>query len=137
MEPLGIAVRKGVWSALGGGVHESASVVLYERLRDAGSRIVLLPEPGEPLRSQRLDTIAAQSVVVLSLVPLHDVGGGGRPARIALELVRRGYHVTFVAAHGSVGADLGLRYIHPNLEQRWLWEFDPGDLIGRVAPEQN
>jgi glycosyltransferase involved in cell wall biosynthesis len=71
-------------------------------------------------------------VVVLSLVPLHDIGGGGRSARIALELVRRGFHVTYVSAHGSVGTDLGLRYIHPNLEQCWVWNFDPTNLIDRV-----
>ncbi len=133
VEPLGIAVRTSAWSDVGGAPSESAPVALYERLRDAGYRFVLLPEPGEPRRLQRMDVIAAPSVVVLSLVPLHDVGGGGRSARIALELVRRGYHVTFVAAHGSVGIDLGLRYIHPNLEQRWVWDFDPTELIGRVG----
>ncbi len=135
VEALGVAVKTKAWSEVGEAPRESCPVALYERLRDAGYGFVLLPEPGEPLKSHRVDTIAAQSVVVLSLVPLHDVGGGGRPARMALELVRRGCHVTFVAAHGSAGADLGLRYVHPNLEQRWAWDFDPGDLIGRVARE--
>ncbi len=133
VEPLAIAVRRGTWNEFGGSAQPSTPIALYERLRDAGHRFVLLPEPGDPTKAHRADTIAAPSVVVLSLVPLHDVGGGGRSARIALELVRRGFHVTFVSAHGSVGTDLGLRYIHPNLEQRWVWDFDPGRLIDRVA----
>lgn len=136
IEPLGVAVRQSALTHIGGNGHPSSPGVLYRRLRDAGYRFALLPHPGEgePHTPMRTDTVGSPSVVVLSLVPLHDVGGGGRSARIAIELVRRGYHVTFVSAHRSVGADLGLRYIHPNLEQRWVWDFDPGELIGRVAP---
>jgi glycosyltransferase involved in cell wall biosynthesis len=132
VEPLAIAVRTSAWNEVGGSPRGSVQTALYERLRDAGHRFVLLPEPGEPRKAERTDRIGAPSVVVLSLVPLHDIGGGGRSARIALELVRRGFHVTFVSAHGSVGTDLGLRYIHPNLEQRWVWDFDPSELIDRV-----
>jgi glycosyltransferase involved in cell wall biosynthesis len=48
-------------------------------------------------------------------------------------MLRQGYHVTLVplfAAQESV--DLGLRFVHPNLEQVRVGRFDPDSLQGRV-----
>jgi xanthosine utilization system XapX-like protein len=43
-----------------------------------------------------------------------------------LELVRQGYHVTLVSLYeAQESVDLGLRYIHPNLEQTRIGRFDP------------
>ena len=51
---------------------------------------------------------ARGAVLLLSPNPMHDTGGGQRSAQIALELLERGYSVTFVA-HGDVTetVDLG------------------------------
>ena len=133
VEPLGLVVASDALAEVGGAPAESPAVAVYERLRDAGHRMALVPMAGRASRPVRRDPIDRPSVVVLSLVEMHDVGGGGRGARIALELVRRGHHVTFVSAHGAVGADLGVRFLHPDLEQRPLWDFDPSELVARAA----
>jgi glycosyltransferase involved in cell wall biosynthesis len=53
---------------------------------------------------------------------------------MALELLRRGYQVTFVSLYGTAeSVDLGLRYIHPRLEQYRTDEFDPNRLAARAA----
>ncbi len=132
IEPLGLVVSRVALDEVGGVPAGSPAVAVYERLRDAGHRMVLVPVEGTATRPVRRDRIDRPSVAVLSLVEMHDVGGGGRGARIALELVRRGHHVTFVSAHGAVGADLGVRFIHPDLEQRPVWEFDPSELAARA-----
>ena len=37
------------------------------------------------------------AAVIVSLVPMHDLGGGSRTAQLAMELVHHGFHVTFVS----------------------------------------
>jgi glycosyltransferase involved in cell wall biosynthesis len=65
---------------------------------------------------------------------MHDIGGGSRGAQIALELVRRGYHVTYVNRYPSYeDIDLGLRFVHPRLEQIRFDEFDAHVLIERTG----
>jgi len=72
-------------------------------------------------------------VVVMAGVPLHDVGGGFRGAQLARELARRGAHVTYVHEYDSgESIDLGLRIIHPRLEEvRSDW-FDPARFVKRA-----
>ena len=64
---------------------------------------------------------ARGAVLLLSPNPMHDTGGGQRSAQIALELLERGYSVTFVA-HGDVTetVDLGLRASYPRLVEASL-----------------
>ncbi|HHC09411.1 MAG TPA: glycosyltransferase [Actinobacteria bacterium] len=107
-------------------------VAVFDGLWAAGRRLGLVPVPGRATRPVRRDPIARPSVVVCSLVPMHDVGGGSRGARLAVEFLRRGHHVTFVAAHGAMGTDLGLRFVHPDLDQRYLWDFEPSELVARA-----
>ncbi len=102
------------------------------RIRDAGHRIGLAPLSRAGAAAARCDPIAAESVVILSAVPIHDIGGGGRGAQLALEMLRHGFHVTFVAAFGSAEAhDIGVRIVHPQLEQVRSDEFTPGALADR------
>jgi glycosyltransferase involved in cell wall biosynthesis len=104
------------------------------RLRDAGHRIGLVPVLPAGAEARRTDPIAAGPVVILAAVPMHDVGGGSRGAQLALELIRRGYHVTHVHLFPSYEeVDLGLRFIHPRLEQVRFDGFDTANLVERAT----
>ena len=135
MEPIAIAASSGVIAEVGGPpVGPEPLAGLLERLRDAGRRIVLEPViDGGPVDARRKDPIALPPIVILSAVPIHDVGGGSRATQLALEFTRRGNHVTYVALYGTQeSVDLGLRFIHPNLEQIRADAFDPESLLSRV-----
>jgi glycosyltransferase involved in cell wall biosynthesis len=125
--PLAITVRRESFEEVGGapdGEHPLPG--LLDRLRTAGHRLALLPQPPAGAPEHRTDPIARDSVVILSAVPLHDVGGGSRGGQMSLEMVRHGLHVTHVALYGThESVDLGLRFIHPHLEQRRADQFDP------------
>jgi hypothetical protein len=63
---------------------------------------------------------------------MHDVGGGSRGTQIALELVRRGHDVMYVHRYEShEDVDLGIRHIHPRLEQVPLGRFDASSHASR------
>lgn len=133
--PRLIAVRSSILSEVGG-VPEGAHPLpgLHARMRDAGHRIGLIPIPKGDAPVERSDPIIRNPVVILAAVPLHDIGGGSRSTQFALEMVRQGYHVTLVALYGAQeSVDLGLRYVHPNLEQSRVGRFDPAVLLGRAA----
>lgn len=135
--PVAIAMRSRIWDELGRPTSGAADLpAVLARLRDAGYRLGLIPtEPSGALRV-RLDPIAAPTIVVFSAVPIHDVGGGSRGAQLGLELLRRGYHVVYVALHPSAeSVDLGLRVMHPNLEQETLDGLDLDALIRRAASQ--
>lgn len=106
----------------------------WDRARQAGLRIALIPRrpTGEPV-GRRHPIEQPGSVVVLGTVPMHDVGGGSRAAQMAHELAGRGYHVQhlhYFEADESV--DLGLRFVHPLLEQGRFQDFDPDVFLPRV-----
>ena len=138
MAPIAIAAADAAWQEAGGPpAAPQALPGLLQRLRATGQRIGLVPVPpaGAPLH--RTDPIDAPAVVIFSLVPIHDVGGGSRSAQMALELLRRGYHVTYAAAFGTAeSVDLGLRYIHPQLEQARVDELDVDALTARLRREE-
>ncbi len=72
-------------------------------------------------------------MVILAAVPVHDIGGGSRGTQIAIEMVRQGYHVTVVPLfEAQESVDLGLRFVHPNLEQTRVDRFDPQAHAGRA-----
>lgn len=101
---------------------------------DAGRRIGLIPEMTREQVAASKPRIERPAIVVLSAVPLHDIGGGSRASQIAFELLRRGYHVTFVNRYpSSETSDLGLRYVHQDLEQLSYDRFDPDDLVSRSS----
>jgi hypothetical protein len=99
---------------------------------DAGRRIGLIPELTREQVDASKPRIERSAIVVLSAVPLHDIGGGSRASQIAFECLRRGYHVIFVNRYpSSETSDLGLRYVHENLEQLSYDRFDPDNLVSR------
>lgn len=98
---------------------------LVARLRDAGHHLGLIPLPPGDAPTIRTDPIESHPIVVLSAVPMHDIGGGSRSAQLALEFVKQGFHVAYVSMYeAQESVDLGLRFIHPNLEQYGIRQFD-------------
>jgi glycosyltransferase involved in cell wall biosynthesis len=92
----------------------------------------LIPLSSEQRALGRRDPIMRPTVAIFAAVPLHDVGGGSRGAQMAFELLRRGYHVVHVNSFESTeSVDLGLRFLHPNLEQLPLARFDASLLAAR------
>lgn len=134
MDPVAIAAGADVIAEVGGPPDGPEPLPgLLERLRDAGRRLVVLPVHAEDVDESRNDPIDTIPVVILAAVPLHDIGGGSRAAQLAFALLRSGFHVTYIAMHGTQeSVDLGLRYIHPNLEQRRIDQFDPAHTAGRA-----
>ncbi|HEX2028785.1 MAG TPA: glycosyltransferase, partial [Nitriliruptorales bacterium] len=138
--PFAVAVRRAAWEEVGGlPAGDQPLPGFVDRLRAAGRRFALLPEerPGlGPLR--RADPITQEcAAVILALVPMHDVGGGSRGAQLAQELLRWGFHVTYVALYGTAeSVDLGIRYPHPALEQVRADRFDPDHLAERLIAAQ-
>lgn len=135
IEPTAIVTRQAVLDEVGGLPDGPAPLPgLFARITDAGHRIGLVPEIVDRVDSGRTDPITGQPVAILAAVPLHDVGGGSRGAQIALELVRRGYHVTYVNRYPTYeDVDLGLRFIHPRLEQVAYDHFDAASLAARCV----
>jgi hypothetical protein len=133
--PRLIAVRSTILDEVGGipsGEHPLPGLVA--RIRDAGHRIGLIPIPADGAPTARSDPITRSAVVILAVVPIHDIGGGSRSTQLAVEMVRQGYHVTLVSLfEAQESVDLGLRYVHPNLEQSRAERFDPNLMLGRVG----
>jgi hypothetical protein len=125
--PRLIAVRSNILDEIGGvpeGDHPLPG--LLARIRDAGHRLALVPLGPGDAPTTRSDPITRSPVVILAAVPIHDIGGGSRSTQLALEMVRQGYHVALVPLYeAQESVDLGLRYIHPNLEQVRVERFDP------------
>ena len=133
--PRVIAVRSSVLDEVGGvppGEHPLPA--LLARLRDAGHRIGLIPLPVGAAPTRRADPVSRGPVVIFAAVPIHDIGGGSRSTQLAVEMVRQGYHVTLVSLYeAQESVDLGLRFVHPNLEQTRVERFDPKVLLSRVT----
>jgi len=130
--PIALAVRRSALAEVGG--EPSDLVGLHRRLRDAGHRIAVVPAVEGDVDAARHDAIDQPVVEVLAAVPMHDVGGGSRAARITVELLRRGFRVFYVAVFGTdESVDLGLRFVHPQLEQYRLDEMDVANIAARVA----
>lgn len=137
IQPTGLAIDRAALSDLAESFTAETSLPrLLSRILDAGYKIALAPEISAHVDSARRDRIERGVVVVLAAVPLHDVGGGSRGAQLALEFIRRGFQVMYVNRYPSYEAtELGLRFIHPNLEQMPLHVFSPQDLVDRCSDE--
>jgi hypothetical protein len=138
LTPDAVAVYRTAWEEVGGlpsGPHPLPGLVA--RLRAGGHRLALIPSPGAAEEAARQDPIEGRgSIVILAAVPMHDVGGGSRAAQLALELIGRGYHVAHVSLFGAQeSVDLGLRFVHPRLEQYRLDQFDPQVFVSRLGSE--
>ena len=132
-EPILVATWGLVWREARGWPDAQPRIpILADRMRAAGRRTGLIPLDGDYRPLGRTDPINRPTVAIFGAVPLHDVGGGSRGAQMAFELLRRGYQVIYVNAFESTeSVDLGLRYLHPHLEQFSLEDFEAGVLAAR------
>ena len=106
-------------------------VASYSMLRQSGHRYVLIPSPGG-LTTRKDPIMGAGSVVVLAAVPIHDVGGGSRGSQIAQESASRNMHVTYLSRFDAAeSVDLGLRFMHPRLEEMRIDDFDVEAFLAR------
>ncbi len=138
VQPDAIALRRWVWDEVEGMPAGDINLAgLYARILQAGHQMALVPRAGTPFPQPRVDSITgAGAIVILAAVPLRDIGGGFRGAQIAMELCRRGFHVTYVEQYGSThSVDLGLRFVHPQLEEYRLEDFDADAYLGRLDTE--
>lgn len=109
-------------------------VGIVRNFNSAGSRFqAVLAGQYTAAASQPNRPITGDAVVVVSAVPLHDVGGGSRGAQLAGALLKKGIAVAYVSAFGVQETDdLGLRYQHELLEQWALPDFDVAQYATRV-----
>ena len=106
-------------------------VAAYSMLRQSGHRYSLIPSPGG-LTTRKDPLMGAGSLVVLAAVPIHDVGGGSRGSQIAQEAASRNMHVTYVSRFDAAeSVDLGLRFVHPRLEEMGINDFDAEAFLAR------
>jgi len=78
--------------------------------------------------------VNGDAVIVVSAVPLHDVGGGSRGAQLAQTFLKQGLAVAYISAFvAQESDDLGIRYKHDLLEQWTLSDFDVAQYASRVA----
>ncbi len=137
IEPLAIGLPREALDEVGGRPSGDDDLAgLFFRLLNAGRPLALLPRgapvasspviPGHPIERDL-------SVVIMAGVPLHDVGGGFRGAQLARELAKAGAHVTYVHEYDSgESVDLGLRIIHPAIEELRADWFEPDRFADRV-----
>ncbi|MGB7860749.1 MAG: hypothetical protein WBM90_09650 [Acidimicrobiia bacterium] len=133
--PVLIASRPGVLDEIGERIGTATELTgVLARLRDAGFHLGLVPIVPNSAPTTRTDPIDIETMVILSAVPMHDIGGGSRSAQLAVEFLRQGFHVVFVSMYqAQETVDLGLRFIHPDLEQIMAAEFEPANIAKRAG----
>lgn len=132
--PRLIALRDEVLAEVGAVADATPLPVLVSRIRDSGHPIGLIPLPRTGAPTTRTDRITAPPVLILAVIPMHDIGGGARSTQIALELLRQGHHVVLASLfEAEESVDLGLRFIHPALEQYSLAALDVSSIVDRAA----
>lgn len=137
--PLAIALRAEAWNEVSGTPPGDAPLPgLWDRLVASGRRLAVVPWGDVTAGFARTDPISGPVVVIFAVVPMHDIGGGSRAAQMALELLRRGYQVIHVALFGTAESlDLGVRFVHPRLEQVRASDLDVTALLARLRdPER-
>jgi hypothetical protein len=137
MDAVALAIAPEALADIGEASAEAVPA-LFDRLEQAGHRLTVVPSGRRPKGKRRLDPFDEPTAVVLGAVPLHDVGGGSRGAQLTMELLARGFHVAYVTRFATSGSgQLGLRHIHPNLEQYTYDQFDATAYAARArSPER-
>jgi glycosyltransferase involved in cell wall biosynthesis len=134
VQPLAIAIRERSFDEVAPWPDGSDAIpAVYARCVAAGHRVALTPQTDGVSPSPRFDPIAEPTILIFAVVPMEDVGGGSRSSQMAQELLARGYHVTYVSLFPvDETVDLGLHYLHPNLETYTIDEFRILDWLPRV-----
>lgn len=120
------------------GIPQSTDLVHIQRdLHAAGIRYqVVVETPYVDAIAHPTRAITGNAVIVVSAVPLHDIGGGSRGAQLAHAFLSAGLSVIYVAAFQAQETDdLGIRYEHPMLEQWTLAEFNVEQIRPRLRGE--
>ncbi len=131
VHPHAILIRNTQLEVIGTGPPDDPDS-LCRRLLDAGATVGVVESTTR--RSPTTSVITVPSMVIVSAVPMHDVGGGSRTAQLALELLAQGFHVTYLHLYPAAeSVDLGMRHLHPHLEQYAVADFDPGRHLSRVS----
>ncbi len=137
VQPLAIAIRERAFDEVGPWPDGPDAIpAIYARCVAAGHHIALTPQPDGVSPSPRSDPIDEPTVLIFAVVPMEDVGGGSRSSQMAQELLARGYHVTYVSLFPvDETVDLGLRYLHPNLETYAIDEWQILEWVPRVRSD--
>jgi glycosyltransferase involved in cell wall biosynthesis len=130
IDPIAVAIKPGALDA----AIPSDTSTLQHLIRQAGLHQAVIPISGLEPEPSRRPIGDPGAVVIFGTVPMYDIGGGSRGAQMAHELVARGHHVTYLNLFGSdEQIDLGLRYIHPNLDEIAADRFDIDRYLSRLA----
>ena len=132
--PAAIAIARPAYEEISGAGFPEDMAGLYRGARASGARIAILPgQDAGSLSPTAEGPIQQPAIVIVSGVPMHDVGGGSRGAQLALQMARAGLHVFYVSLFPSFETvDLGLRFVHPRLEQHAISKIAPRQILDRV-----
>jgi hypothetical protein len=109
---------------------------LQHLIRQAGLHQAVIPVTGLDPQPSRRPISDPGAAVILGTVPMRDVGGGSRGAQMAHELIARGYHVTYLNLFDSdEKQDLGLRYVHGELDEIAATGFDLDRFLSRLQTQ--
>lgn len=135
VEPRAVAIDQSLLADLGGSLDSESPRTLYRRVWDAGVEMAVVSQSVRSVsRPVRDDPINRPCVIVLSAVPMHDVGGGSRATQLSIAMVGAGAHVVHVSLFPSYESDdLGLRFVHPHLEQYRFEELEPEQFLERTG----
>lgn len=129
IDPFAVALRP---DALGVPLPSDVST-LQHLIRQAGLHQAVIPISGLEPQPSRRPISDPGAAVILGTVPMRDVGGGSRGSQMAHELVARGYHVTYLNLFDSDEQhDLGLRYVHADLDEIAATDFDVDRFLSRL-----
>ena len=124
LRPVEAAISNQLLEYLGGHVSGDSPSSLLSRVRSAGVEYGIVPRSAAPAGGTPAPLSPRTSVLILSAVPMYDIGGGSRSAQLALEMLRRGVNVDYVSVFPSYESeDIGLRFIHPRLAEFRLDEY--------------
>jgi glycosyltransferase involved in cell wall biosynthesis len=133
IDPIAVAVKPGALEV----AIPSDTSTLQHLVRQAGLHQAVIPIAGMDPEPSRRPIGDPGAVVIFGTVPMYDVGGGSRGAQMAHELVARGYHVTYLNLFESdEQIDLGLRYVHPNLDEIAAGRFDIERYLSRLSTNE-
>lgn len=126
-----------VWATLGLDPATATPADAARLARQAGVHSVVVPSPAPAAGPGAPGAAGGEAgiALVLGVVPLRDVGGGSRGAQLSRELAASGFAVLHTYRFDvDETVDLGLRFVHPLLEETPFSDLDVDDHL-RGIPE--